>query len=92
MGTIANCCSNERVIKESTDLHTMVIQDNMSPSCKQALNKYFPGFMTGHEADEIIGGVLNARGFTDDNTLFTDCSCPDEINHNAPGEDITSIF
>jgi len=31
-------------------------------------------------------------GFTDDNTLFADSSCPDEINHDDPDEDITSLF
>ena len=27
-----------------------------------------------------------------ENTLFADCSCPDEINHDDPDEDITSLF
>lgn len=31
-------------------------------------------------------------GFTNKNTLFGDCTCPDEINHNDPGEDISSLF
>ena len=44
------------------------------------------------EADRLVGTELEARGFTDENTLFTDSSCPDEINHDSPGEGITSIF
>jgi hypothetical protein len=31
-------------------------------------------------------------GFTNENTLFADSSCPDEINHDDPLEDITSLF
>lgn len=31
-------------------------------------------------------------GFTDDNTLYADSSCPDEINHDDPDEDLTSLF
>jgi hypothetical protein len=31
-------------------------------------------------------------GFTAENTLFADSSCPDEINHDDPDEDITSLF
>jgi hypothetical protein len=35
---------------------------------------------------------LKSMGFTDANTLFADCSCPDEINHDDPLEDITSLM
>lgn len=31
-------------------------------------------------------------GFNAENTLFADCSCPDEINHDDPLEDITSLM
>ena len=31
-------------------------------------------------------------GFTDENTLFSDSSCPDEINHNDINEVIPSLF
>jgi hypothetical protein len=31
-------------------------------------------------------------GFTDENTLFADSSCPDEICHDDPEEDISSLF
>ena len=31
-------------------------------------------------------------GFTAENTLYADCSCPDEINHDDPEEDITSLM
>jgi hypothetical protein len=48
--------------------------------------------MKGRYCEEVTFKVLDKMGFTDDNTLYADCSCPDEINHNDPGEDITSLF
>ena len=48
--------------------------------------------MKGKEAEAKVANILLARGFTDDNTLFTDSSCPDELNHDDPGNDITSVF
>ena len=36
--------------------------------------------------------MLDKLGFTADNTLYADISCPDEINHDDPGEDVTSLF
>ena len=48
--------------------------------------------MRGKEAEALVAQLLLSRGFTDDNTLFTDSSCPDELNHNCPENDITSLF
>ena len=48
--------------------------------------------MSGFNCDNKVGPYLESRGFTDANTLYCDSSCPDEINHNDPLEDITSIF
>ena len=35
---------------------------------------------------------LSSIGFNHANTLYIDCTCPDEINHNDPLEDMTSLF
>ena len=35
---------------------------------------------------------LSKGGFTAENTLFADCSCPDEVNHDDHLEDITLLF
>jgi hypothetical protein len=51
---------------------------------------YFAGALSGIETEKKCFYVLNKYGFNDDNTLFADCSCPDEINHDDPEEDITS--
>ena len=92
MGSAVNmCCSQEGAVKRNKNEACLQV-DNQSAACKMTLDKYFPGCMSGMSADDIVGTTLENRGFTDDNTLFTDSSCPDEINHDSPGEDITSIF
>ena len=48
--------------------------------------------MKGHDVDKLVFDKLTDEGFTDDNTLYADCSCPDEINHDDPEEDITSLM
>jgi hypothetical protein len=39
-----------------------------------------------------VFNCLSKYGFTDDNTLFADSTCPDEINHADPDQDITALF
>ena len=48
--------------------------------------------MPGSEAEELIAEQLALRGFASYDTLFADCTCPDEINHDNPDEDISSLF
>ena len=69
-----------------------LLPDEQSKETKIAISKYFPGALRGRIVAEIVFRKLDSLGFTDDNTLFADCSCPDEINHNDVGEDITSLF
>ncbi len=86
---IANCCEAAENPKiKRTNSHI----DNHSVESLHTLQKYFPGSISGFDTDNLIGPALEARGFTASNTLYTDSSCPDEINHNDPEEDITSIF
>lgn len=35
---------------------------------------------------------MKNMGFTDDNSLFAESTCPDEINHDDVDEDITAMF
>ena len=65
---------------------------NMPSNTQKALDMYFPGAMSGPECEQIVYDTLAPMGFTADNTLFTDCSCPDEINHDDPEEDISMLF
>lgn len=66
--------------------------DEHSKDEKDTLRKFFPGALKGDDAEEKIFNQLSKLGFTADNTLFADSSCPDEINHDDPEEDITSLF
>ena len=64
--------------------------DEHSAATQASLDKWFAGAVNGKKAEENIFVQLSRLGFTDDNTLFADSSCPDEINHDDPDEDITS--
>jgi hypothetical protein len=42
--------------------------------------------------EELTYLKLDQLGFTDDSTLFADSTCPDEINHADPSEDVTALY
>ena len=48
--------------------------------------------MPGVRLDKLTARLLTKIGFTDDNTLFADSTCPDEINHNDHETDVTALF
>lgn len=52
----------------------------------------FPGSFSGHSVEAKVFEKLCSLGFNADNTLFSDCSCPDEVNHDDPTDDISSLF
>ena len=56
------------------------------------MNSHFFGALKGCITEQLIANTLIKMGFTSDNTLFADSSCPDEINHDDPEEDITYLF
>ena len=66
--------------------------DEMPENTQSSLLKYFPGAVEGKVAELHVASELLKTGFNDANTLFADSSCPDEINHDDPSEDITSLF
>ena len=59
---------------------------------KDKLKTFFPGAIAGDTLEEISYRFLAKNGFTDSNTLYCDCSCPDEVNHDNPDEDVSTIF
>ena len=65
---------------------------NMPRKTQVALDQYFPGALTGAETEQTVYKTLAPMGFNADNTLFADCSCPDEINHDDPEEDVSMLF
>lgn len=67
-------------------------RDEHSKATKHALQTYFANHMYGGEIEERCYHKLHAAGFTPENTLFAESSCPDEVNHDNPTEDITTMF
>ena len=59
---------------------------------QSALDKWFPGALTGEEAEDCVYKQLVTRGYNADNTLYCDVSCPDEINHDNAEEDMTGLM
>lgn len=45
------------------------------------IEEHFPGAMTGADILAKVAPVIEKYGLTDDNTLFAQSCCPDEINH-----------
>ena len=66
--------------------------DNLSKEATSTLDSFFPGAIKGKIAELHVASNLIRNGFEDNNTLFCDSSCPDEINHDDPSEDITMLF
>lgn len=56
------------------------------------INKHFKGAMPGHKAEQQVYEHLRKLGFTSENTLFADSSCPDELNHDDPQDSMTDLF
>ena len=48
--------------------------------------------MTDAAAELCVAQILIKRGFTPTNTLFSSSACPDEINYDNPGKNITGLF
>ena len=47
--------------------------------------------MPGIDAEQLIVDFLSKRGFTQENSLYTECVCPDEVNHDSSFE-ITNLL
>ena len=48
--------------------------------------------MRGESVEQIVYDVLCKHGFTSENTLFAESTCPDEINHDDPEQDIGMLL
>jgi hypothetical protein len=55
-----------------------------------AVEHHFPGAHEGSATLECVKPVIAKLGLTDDNTLFAQSICPDEINHEEGG--IPNLF
>jgi hypothetical protein len=54
------------------------------------LGRYLPGTMTSAALLDMVKTTLEQRGYNDDNTLFAQSVCPDEVNHEEG--DVTDLF
>lgn len=54
------------------------------------VERHFPNALSSAQILEKVAPVIEKRGYTDDNTLFAQSVCPDEINHEEG--DITDLF
>ena len=74
-------------------LTSKTIEQNVhTPETKQALDKYFKGAKHGDTIVNMACEALYQIGFTPENTLFAQSTCPDEVNHDNPAEDITTML
>ena len=82
----------DNIIKRAAKKVARKINPAVPPKTLEALDKYFPGHMTGKECEDKVFAKLKTMGFTTYNTIFTDCSCPDEINHDDPSQGVCMRF
>ena len=75
-----------------TAVNPSKVVDRHTAEMRKVFQKNFPRSMTGPKAAKIIIRALDEHGFTPQNTLYADSSCPDEINHDDPEEDISGLM
>lgn len=82
----------EEIIEEKGSISAVdaahVIQEKMK--VLKLLWTHFPGAMSSQDVLECFKKVVEKRGYDDDNTLFAQSICPDEVNHEEG--DITDLF
>ena len=66
--------------------------DVLSEAATTTLGNHFPGADKGKSVEIHVASQLMRNSFLEENTLFCDSSCPDEINHDDPSEDISMLF
>jgi hypothetical protein len=65
----------------SIDLAEIMKVMQQKKSVLDLIKKHFPGARAGKEILAKVAPVIEKYGLTDDNTLFAQSVCPDEINH-----------
>lgn len=66
--------------------------DLLSGPTTSTLDSFFPGAKKGKTVEIHVASQLMRNGFTEDNTLFCDSTCPDEINHDDPSTSMPMLF
>ena len=86
-----SCCDTQNVAKNNSILFPAK-NESISDTCVTALDRHFAGHMTGMKCDYLINQQLKMRGFSSKNTIYAECACPDEINHDNPEEELSSLL
>ena len=89
-GLTASCCNTQNLDKRSILFPSK--EEKISDECKVSLDKHFDGHMTGMKCEYLISQQLIMRGFTSKNTIYAECACPDEINHDNPEDELSSLL
>lgn len=58
----------------------------------KAFKKYFPMAMTGPEVEARVYQKLSSLGMNPTNTVWTQSSCPDELNHDNYSQDLSQLM
>ncbi|GFH48131.1 hypothetical protein CTEN210_04607 [Chaetoceros tenuissimus] len=74
----------------SIDLAEITKVMQQKKSVLDLVQKHFPGAGTGKEILAKVAPVIEKYGLDDDNTLFAQSVCPDEINHDE--NDTPALF
>lgn len=85
-------CTNSQVKGQAFSAQKKVIEGKINSEQQKCLDENFAGCIRSHVLEELTFKKLDQLGFTDENTLFADSTCPDEINHADPTEDVTALF
>lgn len=72
------------------DSHRCIQSIQEKAAIAKLVEKNFPNALSSAEVLEKVAAVIEKRGYTDNNTLFAQSVCPDEINHEEG--DITDLF
>ena len=90
---MGQACYSDNTSKKQVNLSAPTVNvTNKSKKTIKALEQWFPGALRGTYCEEASFKALDKMGFTSENTLVADCSCPDEVNHSDPSQDITQLF
>jgi hypothetical protein len=55
------------------------------------IEKHFTYALPGSHVEQMAFEAVQKIGLTEKNTAYTHSSCPDELNHNDPDQDITQL-
>jgi len=61
----------------------------MTAAQGESVTKHFPTALPGSHVEQMVFTALADKSFTPENTVYTESSCPDELNHDS-NDDISN--